>query len=250
MTRGAPDRRPRRAGLLEQLPLRRCREQCGRAAARRDARAGLADHGGGGRAQGAGGLGAGGRPRRLFGGGHRAARRASQCRDRARADRRPPRLRPHHRRHRAADRGRLAESIGAATGADALAFFDAIAPIVHRDIIDMDVCWMASPLGQGRHQGLHQLPDDEGAVSRLPPGPARRRQDRIQGMGEGHALFRGLHADRGDGRARRGHAPLRPDEAGRPRRSEDRALALCGRPAPPGQCARHACGTWSASRPS
>ena len=38
----------------------------------------------------------------------------------------------------------LAQSIGAATGADALAFFDAIAPIVHRDSIDMDICWMAS----------------------------------------------------------------------------------------------------------
>ena len=72
--------------------------------------------------------------------------------------------------------------------------------------IDMDVAWMASALGQGRTQGLHQLPDDEGAVSRLPPGPARRREDRVQGVGEGHALFRGLHADRGDGRARRRHA--------------------------------------------
>jgi methylenetetrahydrofolate--tRNA-(uracil-5-)-methyltransferase len=39
---------------------------------------------------------------------------------------------------------KLAESIGAATGFDALAFFDAIAPIVHRDTIDMDVAWMAS----------------------------------------------------------------------------------------------------------
>jgi methylenetetrahydrofolate--tRNA-(uracil-5-)-methyltransferase len=38
----------------------------------------------------------------------------------------------------------LAESIGAATGADSLAFFDAIAPIVYHDSIDMDVCWMAS----------------------------------------------------------------------------------------------------------
>jgi methylenetetrahydrofolate--tRNA-(uracil-5-)-methyltransferase len=38
----------------------------------------------------------------------------------------------------------LAASIGAATGAEALAFFDAIAPIVHRDSINMDVCWMAS----------------------------------------------------------------------------------------------------------
>ncbi|WP_338468388.1 methylenetetrahydrofolate--tRNA-(uracil(54)-C(5))-methyltransferase (FADH(2)-oxidizing) TrmFO [Novosphingobium sp. ZN18A2] len=38
----------------------------------------------------------------------------------------------------------LAASIGAATGAASLAFFDAIAPIVYRESIDMDVCWMAS----------------------------------------------------------------------------------------------------------
>ncbi|MFM9828576.1 MAG: methylenetetrahydrofolate--tRNA-(uracil(54)-C(5))-methyltransferase (FADH(2)-oxidizing) TrmFO [Sphingomonas sp.] len=38
----------------------------------------------------------------------------------------------------------LAGSIGAATGAEALAFFDAIAPIVHHDSIDMDIAWMAS----------------------------------------------------------------------------------------------------------
>src|SRR4051812_5576526 len=44
---------------------------------------------------------------------------------------------------------RLAASIGAATGADALAFFDAIAPIVHRETIDMDVCWMASRWDKG-----------------------------------------------------------------------------------------------------
>ena len=40
--------------------------------------------------------------------------------------------------------GALADSIAAATGAESLAFFDAIAPIVHRDSIDMDVCWMAA----------------------------------------------------------------------------------------------------------
>jgi methylenetetrahydrofolate--tRNA-(uracil-5-)-methyltransferase len=44
---------------------------------------------------------------------------------------------------------KLAESIGAATGADALAFFDAIAPIVHRDSIDMDICWMAARWDKG-----------------------------------------------------------------------------------------------------
>jgi len=38
----------------------------------------------------------------------------------------------------------LADSIGRATGADSLAFFDAIAPIVHFDSIDMDICWKQS----------------------------------------------------------------------------------------------------------
>ena len=43
----------------------------------------------------------------------------------------------------------LAGSIAGVTGADALAFFDAIAPIVHRDSIDMDICWMASRWDKG-----------------------------------------------------------------------------------------------------
>ena len=38
----------------------------------------------------------------------------------------------------------LADAIRALTGADALAFFDAIAPIVHRDSIDMSVAWRQS----------------------------------------------------------------------------------------------------------
>ncbi len=43
----------------------------------------------------------------------------------------------------------LANSIASATGADSLAFFDAIAPIVHRDSIDMDIAWMASRWDKG-----------------------------------------------------------------------------------------------------
>ena len=38
----------------------------------------------------------------------------------------------------------LAEAIQSETGADALAFFDAIAPIVHTESIDMDTCWFQS----------------------------------------------------------------------------------------------------------
>ncbi|HKX91846.1 MAG TPA: methylenetetrahydrofolate--tRNA-(uracil(54)-C(5))-methyltransferase (FADH(2)-oxidizing) TrmFO [Sphingomicrobium sp.] len=43
----------------------------------------------------------------------------------------------------------LADAIAAETGEDALAFFDAIAPIVHRDSIDMDKAWMAARWDKG-----------------------------------------------------------------------------------------------------
>jgi methylenetetrahydrofolate--tRNA-(uracil-5-)-methyltransferase len=43
----------------------------------------------------------------------------------------------------------LAAAIGAETGEDALAFFDALAPIVHHDSIDMDICWRAARWDKG-----------------------------------------------------------------------------------------------------
>jgi len=49
----------------------------------------------------------------------------------------------------------LCEAIGALTGEESLAFFDAIAPIVHRDSIDFDIAWFQSrydktgPAGSG-----------------------------------------------------------------------------------------------------
>jgi len=45
--------------------------------------------------------------------------------------------------------GALADSIKAETGAEALAFFDAIAPIVHADTVNMDVAWMQSRYDKG-----------------------------------------------------------------------------------------------------
>lgn len=52
----------------------------------------------------------------------------------------------------------LAGSIGRATGADSLAFFDAIAPIVYRDTINMDVCWMASRWDKGETRDYINCP--------------------------------------------------------------------------------------------
>ena len=45
--------------------------------------------------------------------------------------------------------GALAQSIRAATGAEALAFFDAIAPIVYAESVDMSVAWMQSRYDKG-----------------------------------------------------------------------------------------------------
>ncbi|WP_226781056.1 methylenetetrahydrofolate--tRNA-(uracil(54)-C(5))-methyltransferase (FADH(2)-oxidizing) TrmFO [Oceaniglobus trochenteri] len=45
--------------------------------------------------------------------------------------------------------GALAEAIRAETGTEALAFFDAIAPIVHADSIDMSRAWMQSRYDKG-----------------------------------------------------------------------------------------------------
>jgi methylenetetrahydrofolate--tRNA-(uracil-5-)-methyltransferase len=47
----------------------------------------------------------------------------------------------------------LAEAIARATGRDQLAFFDAIAPIVHGDTIDMDIAWKASRWDKGSPDG-------------------------------------------------------------------------------------------------
>ena len=81
----------------------------------------------------------------------------------------------------------LADAVRALTGEDSLAFFDAIAPIVHRDF-DRHVGRLVSvALRQGRPRRLgrrlHQLPADARAVRGLRRGAARRRQDRVPRMG-------------------------------------------------------------------
>lgn len=54
----------------------------------------------------------------------------------------------------------LASSIAGATGSDHLAFFDAIAPIVHRDSIDFDVAWFQSRWNKGEGKDYINCPMD------------------------------------------------------------------------------------------
>ena len=55
----------------------------------------------------------------------------------------------------------LAESIMAKTGQDRLAFFDAIAPIVYHDSINMDIAWYASRWDKGEGKDYINCPMDE-----------------------------------------------------------------------------------------
>ncbi|MEP7350834.1 MAG: methylenetetrahydrofolate--tRNA-(uracil(54)-C(5))-methyltransferase (FADH(2)-oxidizing) TrmFO [Sphingorhabdus sp.] len=55
----------------------------------------------------------------------------------------------------------LAESIMEKTGQDRLAFFDAIAPIIHRDSINMDIAWFQSRWDKGEGSDYLNCPMDE-----------------------------------------------------------------------------------------
>ena len=56
----------------------------------------------------------------------------------------------------------LAEAIAAETGRDALAFFDAIAPIVHGDSIDMGLAWRAARWNKGGDDYINCPLDKDG----------------------------------------------------------------------------------------
>ncbi|MGK6321629.1 methylenetetrahydrofolate--tRNA-(uracil(54)-C(5))-methyltransferase (FADH(2)-oxidizing) TrmFO [Sphingomonas sp. DT-51] len=55
----------------------------------------------------------------------------------------------------------LSEQIAGETGRDALAFFDAIAPIVHRDSIDLDTAWFQSRWNKGEGTDYINCPLDQ-----------------------------------------------------------------------------------------
>lgn len=55
----------------------------------------------------------------------------------------------------------LSEQIAAETGRDSLAFFDAIAPIVHRDSIDMETAWFQSRWNKGEGTDYINCPLDK-----------------------------------------------------------------------------------------
>ena len=55
----------------------------------------------------------------------------------------------------------LAEAIRSLTGEDSLSFFDAIAPIIHKESINFDVCWMQSRYDKGDGADYINCPMDQ-----------------------------------------------------------------------------------------
>ena len=96
----------------------------------------------------------------------------------------------------------LAAQLGELLGSDYLYFYDAIAPIVDGESLDMSKLFWMSRYGKGDGRRLPQLGARQGAVRRLPPGDPRRRDAAAPRLREG-ALLRGLPADRGARAARR-----------------------------------------------
>ena len=166
------------------------------------------------------------------------------------------RLGQRHRRHRPPHLARRSPPASAqAHRRGALAFFDAIAPIVHRESIDLDQAWFqsrydkAGPGGSGADYINCPLTREQydAFVDALIAGD----KTVVPRLGSRHALFRRLPADRGDGRARARNPAARADEAVRPDQS---ARARAQSPMRWCNCARTTssarCSTWSASRPS
>jgi methylenetetrahydrofolate--tRNA-(uracil-5-)-methyltransferase len=126
----------------------------------------------------------------------------------------------------------LADAIRARTGADALAFFDAIAPIVHRDSVNLDVAWFQSRYDKAG-------PGGTGADYINCPLTRAQYQDFVDALiagekvafheFEGTPYFDGclpieVMAERGRDTLR--HGPLKPFGLTNPRRPDEKPYAV------------------------
>ena len=133
---------------------------------------------------------------------------------------------------------KLAEAIAAETGSEALAFFDAIAPIVHRDSIDMDVAWMAARWDKGGKDYIN-CPMDKAQYDDFVAALVDGEKAEFKDWERDTPYFEGcmpieVMAERGPETLRFG--PMKGVGLDNP---AHRPLAACGRPAAPGQQARH-----------
>ncbi|HEV8406647.1 MAG TPA: methylenetetrahydrofolate--tRNA-(uracil(54)-C(5))-methyltransferase (FADH(2)-oxidizing) TrmFO [Sphingomicrobium sp.] len=114
---------------------------------------------------------------------------------------------------------KLAEAIAAETGQGALAFFDAIAPIVHRDSIDMGIAWMAARWDKGGKDYIN-CPLDKTQYERFVEELVRSEKMPFHNWEENTPYFEGcmpieVMAERGRETLR--HGPMKPMGLDNPR---------------------------------
>ena len=126
----------------------------------------------------------------------------------------------------------LAQSIRKATGAEALAFFDAIAPIVYADSIDMDVAWMQSRYDKGETEDEQKAyincpmtkPEYEGFIDALLGAEkAEFREGETAGYFDG-CLPIEVMAERGRETLR--HGPMKPVGLTNAHKPDEKAYAV------------------------
>ncbi len=135
----------------------------------------------------------------------------------------------------------LAGAIRTMTGADALAFFDAIAPIVHAETIDMDRAWRQSRYGKGDGADYINCPLSKAQYEDFVASLRAGETGSFKEWEKDTPYFEGclpieVMAERG-ANLRCAGDPMKPI---RPHRSAHGTRDLCGGAAAPGQHARHA----------
>ena len=99
----------------------------------------------------------------------------------------------------------MSRALGDLLGSDYLYFYDAIAPIVEGESLDLSKLFWQSRYGKGDGDDYLNSPLDEAAVPRLPRRPGRRRSAAAPRL-RARDVLRGVPADRGAGPPRPRHA--------------------------------------------
>ncbi|MBI1329853.1 MAG: methylenetetrahydrofolate--tRNA-(uracil(54)-C(5))-methyltransferase (FADH(2)-oxidizing) TrmFO [Alphaproteobacteria bacterium] len=123
----------------------------------------------------------------------------------------------------------LAEAIRAFTGEESLSFFDAIAPIVHRESINMDVCWMQSRYDKGDGADYINCPMDQAQYKDFIAELLAGEKAEFKEWEKSTPYFEGclpieVMASRGEDTLRYG--PMKPVGLADPRRDNHRPYAI------------------------
>lgn len=123
----------------------------------------------------------------------------------------------------------LADAIQTLTGEDALAFFDAIAPIVHRESIDMDKAWFQSRYDKGTGSDYINCPLDEAQYDAFLDALADGEKTEFKEWEQNTSYFEGclpIEVMASRGRKTLAYGPMKPVGLTNPHNPTEKAYAI------------------------